>query len=57
MTEFKPKVLVVDDTPLNIRILVEHLRGEFAVIAANGGSKALELCAKDAKPDLKRPFV
>lgn len=52
MTEFKPKVLVVDDTPLNIRILVEHLRGEFAVIAANGGSKALELCAKDAKPDL-----
>lgn len=51
MTE-KSRILVVDDTPLNIRVLVENLRDEYAVIAANSGAKALELCAREAKPDL-----
>ena len=51
MTE-KARILVVDDTPLNIRVLVENLRDEYSVIAANSGAKALELCAREAKPDL-----
>ena len=48
----KPRILVVDDTPLNIRVLVENLRDSYTVVAANSGAKALELCARESKPDL-----
>lgn len=48
----KPRVLIVDDTPLNIRVLGEALKEEYSVMAATSGAKALQLCAQSAKPDL-----
>lgn len=47
----KQTVLVVDDTPLNIRILIETLGDEFDVDFANSGQEALEMVAENV-PDL-----
>ncbi|MBF0285919.1 MAG: two-component system response regulator [Magnetococcales bacterium] len=46
----KPKILVVDDAPENLQILVETLRDSFAVVTAKNGEKALTLA--QANPDL-----
>lgn len=46
-----PRVLVVDDQPLNIRAIHEALRGECEVLMATGGVAALALCRRD-QPDL-----
>lgn len=48
----KQKVLIVDDTPANIQILMETLKDEFAIIAATNGQKALQMAATDPIPDL-----
>jgi sigma-B regulation protein RsbU (phosphoserine phosphatase) len=48
----RPKVLVVDDTPDNIRVLMESLRDDYAVAAAVNGQRALQLAAADPKPDI-----
>ncbi len=48
----KPAIMVVDDTPANIRILVEALREEYDVIVATRGEQALELAAIEPQPDL-----
>lgn len=48
----KHRVLIVDDVPENLRILLETLKEEYTVIAANCGTKALELATKDQKPDI-----
>ncbi|MCX5813797.1 MAG: response regulator [Proteobacteria bacterium] len=45
-------ILVVDDTPANIQILVEVLKDEYTTIVATNGEKALRLAAKDPVPDL-----
>lgn len=47
----RPQILIVDDTPLNIRVLSEALKADYSVVAATSGAKALQLCAKQ-KPDL-----
>ena len=52
MNSGKSKVLVVDDTPENIQILMETLRDEFAVVTAINGTKALSLAMADAPPDI-----
>ena len=46
------KVLIVDDTPENIQILMQTLRDEYAIIAATSGDKALQLAAKRPQPDI-----
>jgi sigma-B regulation protein RsbU (phosphoserine phosphatase) len=46
------RVLIVDDTPENIQILMEALKSEFRITAATNGPKALELAAKEPKPDI-----
>ena len=47
-----PKILVVDDQPLNVQLLKRKLEREgLTVVAAYNGLEALELVAKD-KPDL-----
>lgn len=46
------RILVVDDVPDNIQILVETLRDDFTVIAATNGYKALQLARKTPPPDL-----
>ncbi|HOV86746.1 MAG TPA: response regulator [Syntrophobacteraceae bacterium] len=48
----KPKVLVVDDTPENIQVLMGTLRGDYAVVAATNGEKALRLAAAQPPPDV-----
>ena len=43
------KILVVDDTPDNLALMAGLLKGQYRVILANNGEKALRL-ARDAEP-------
>ncbi len=45
-------ILVVDDTPSNISVLMEILRGEYRVLAAINGEQALKIARGDPPPDL-----
>ncbi len=46
------KVLVVDDEPLNINILVELLKDKYKMMAAKSGAQALKAARSSNKPDL-----
>jgi DNA-binding response OmpR family regulator len=48
----KPKVLIVDDTPENIQVLMGTLRGQYAIVAALNGEKALKMALADPQPDV-----
>jgi putative two-component system response regulator len=50
-TEEKPVILVVDDTPDNIVLLSDVLRGRYKVEVANSGERCLKLAVKTL-PDL-----
>jgi len=52
VNERKQKILIVDDTPLNIKILGEVLRDDYTIMVATNGVKALQLANSDAAPDL-----
>lgn len=46
-------VLIIDDSPENIKILVEILKGDFKLLAATSGEKGCELAFSSArKPDI-----
>src|SRR5262245_16263694 len=45
-------ILVVDDTPSNITILMEILRGDYRVLAATNGEQALKVARGDPPPEL-----
>ena len=45
-------ILVVDDTPSNITVLMEILRGDYRVLAATNGEQALKIARGDPPPDL-----
>lgn len=45
-------LLIVDDNPDNLRVLGELLQGEYRVLAATGGVRALELARQRPAPDL-----
>jgi serine phosphatase RsbU (regulator of sigma subunit) len=45
-------ILVVDDTPLNISVITEALKGTYKTKVATNGPKALAIAAADEKPDL-----
>jgi diguanylate cyclase (GGDEF)-like protein len=45
-------VLIVDDTPDNIRILMETLKGDYKILAATSGEKALNASNWPVLPDL-----
>ncbi len=47
----KSTVLIVDDTVMNIQVLLGTLKDEYAIIAAKSGEKALEL-VRTKKPDI-----
>ena len=52
MTERQHKILVVDDTPANVKLLVDVLSAKgFAVTSAVNGEEALVKVAQD-QPDL-----
>ncbi|MEN8177662.1 MAG: two-component system response regulator [Pseudomonadota bacterium] len=48
----KQLILVVDDTPDNIDVLVGILRSEYEIKAALNGEKALKIANADPKPDM-----
>src|ERR1700750_2891761 len=45
-------ILVVDDTPSNITVLMEILREDYRVLAATNGEQALKIARADPPPDL-----
>lgn len=42
-TASKPRILIVDDAPEQLQLLLSFLKDDYTVIAATGGAKALEL--------------
>jgi putative two-component system response regulator len=44
--------LIVDDEPINIKILMEALQGECAIVTATNGEKALKIANSDVIPDI-----
>ena len=48
----KPKVLIVDDTPENIQVLMETLKDQYTIVAAINGEKALKMAMAEPRPDL-----
>lgn len=48
----RSKVLIVDDDPQNIYILLEILKKDYAIVAAKNAAKALELAIQTPQPDL-----
>lgn len=47
----KPKLLVVDDQPINIQVMYQAFAGDYQVFMATGGAQALTIC-QDNPPDL-----
>jgi putative two-component system response regulator len=48
----KPTVLVVDDTPDNLKLISELLKDQYKVKVANNGERGLKIAAADDPPDL-----
>ncbi|GAO36931.1 hypothetical protein SCT_2346 [Sulfuricella sp. T08] len=48
----KPLILLVDDMPANLHVLVAALRETYRIKTATSGAAALELSARDDRPDL-----
>ncbi|AWJ81989.1 hypothetical protein TSH58p_03405 (plasmid) [Azospirillum sp. TSH58] len=48
----KPTILIVDDTPDNLKLLSSLLKDSYRVKVANNGRKALEIAAAIPAPDL-----
>src|SRR3990167_5642789 len=48
----KATVLVVDDTPANLKLLYELLKDECSVRTESNGAKAIAICQSDSRPDL-----
>ncbi len=51
-TQEKPNILVVDDEPVNVKILAAALGKDYKVIVAKSGSEALALAKRNQRPDL-----
>ena len=48
----RPTILVVDDTPDNLKLMSGLLKDLYKIKIANGGEKALAIAASDSPPDL-----
>ncbi len=48
----KQRILVVDDTPANIDLLVAVLQGDYEITAAISGERALKIVRSNHKPDM-----
>jgi diguanylate cyclase (GGDEF)-like protein len=51
LPEAKPKLLVVDDQPINIQVLYQIFGSEYQVFMATSGAQALAMCLQNS-PDL-----
>ena len=47
----KPKILVVDDQPVNIQIIHQMLNADYQIFMATSGAQAISLCQNNP-PDL-----
>ncbi|NPV02108.1 MAG: response regulator [Brevinematales bacterium] len=45
-------VLIIDDTPLNIKILSDALKDEYRILVAPNGERGLELARGENTPDV-----
>ena len=52
MSQSRPTILVVDDTPANLSLLADLLKEHYRVKIAPGGEAALRVAFGDNKPDL-----
>lgn len=52
MTTKKPTVLVIDDVPDNVQVLLSALKDDFLVVAATNGRDAIDLSLSDHQPDI-----
>ena len=50
--EQRPTLLVVDDVPDNLALIVGLFQDEYRVLAARDGSSALDICTSGTPPDL-----
>ena len=48
----KDKILIVDDAPENIQVLMGTLKGQYAIVAAINGDRALKMAVAEPRPDL-----
>jgi len=48
----RPRVLIVDDEPINVKVLVDLLRPNYNLVVARDGFQALERLAASPLPDL-----
>ncbi|MCK5688202.1 hybrid sensor histidine kinase/response regulator [Myxococcota bacterium] len=46
------KVLIVDDAPENIHLLIGAIKDEYATVAATSGERALQIALKEPRPDI-----
>jgi len=51
-TDDRSRILIVDDMRENLHALMNILRDDYAISAATGGEKALELARRQPQPDL-----
>jgi DNA-binding response OmpR family regulator len=49
---FKPTVLIVDDQPDTLHLMIDMLKGDCRLKLATSGERALALCQLDTPPDL-----
>jgi len=47
----KYRIMIVDDSPNDIRVVMTMLSDEFAVLAATSGEKALQIAERTPQPD------
>ncbi|MBF0423357.1 MAG: response regulator [Magnetococcales bacterium] len=52
MNDSKPRILIVDDVRLNLKILNDILCNDYLIKVATHGEQALERAASDPKPDM-----
>lgn len=50
--DIRPIILVVDDTPDNLKVMSGLLKDLYRVKIANGGEKALAIAVSETQPDL-----
>ena len=48
----RPRILIVDDVNENLHLLMNILRDDYAIVAANSGEKAIELAERKPLPDV-----
>jgi len=48
----KDQILIVDDSTDDIHFVLENLKQDYAVLVATSGEKALEMVAKEPRPDV-----